>query len=180
MSVGEIARTALKFGEDVINGMTGNTSSYVKKVEQKALKSNMTRAQIKAGVENTLKASGKEILNKRYNAVNSKKVSNKVKNKALDKVIGNAVAKNKLGYQIGDMVGGGFRDASRVFKSTKDMKQAVAAGFTTKGKDGKRVANIGRIAGAGFGVSVAGRVVSGGGLYRDRYGRVNAPGIPFI
>lgn len=37
-----------------------------------------------------------------------------------------------------------------------------------------------KIAGTAATVGVAGRVASGGGLYRDRYGNVNVPGVPFI
>ena len=37
-----------------------------------------------------------------------------------------------------------------------------------------------KIAGTAATVSVAGRVATGGGLYRDRYGNVNVPGLPFI
>ena len=37
-----------------------------------------------------------------------------------------------------------------------------------------------KIAGTYMGLSVAGRVVTGGGLYRDRNGNFNLPGVPFI
>lgn len=179
MSAG-IAKSMLAFGENVFHGMTGNKSSYVKRVSQMALKSNMTRSQIKDGLKASIsnKASS-DLLEKKFASVMSKNVSSTVKNNALDKVIGNAAAKNDIGYRIGDAIGGGARDATKVFKSTGDIGKSLQAGFTKKGVDG-RTANVGRIAGSYFGASVAGRVASGGGIYRDRYGRVNAPGIPFI
>lgn len=37
-----------------------------------------------------------------------------------------------------------------------------------------------RVAGTAIGIGLAGRVVTGGGLYRDQHGKVNIPGIPFI
>lgn len=180
MSAG-IAKSMLAFGENVFHGMSGNKSSYVKRVGQMALKSNMTKSQIKDGVVASISnKAGAAALEKKFANVMSKNVSNTVKNNALDKVIGNAVAKNDIGYRIGDAIGGGVRDTTKVFKSTGDLGKSLQAGFTKKGADGVRTANVGRIAGTYFGASVAGRVVTGGGLYRDRYGRVNVPGVPFI
>lgn len=40
--------------------------------------------------------------------------------------------------------------------------------------------NYKAITGTYIGASLAGRVATGGGLYRDSTGNVNAPGIPFI
>ena len=37
-----------------------------------------------------------------------------------------------------------------------------------------------KVAGTYVAASVAGRVATGGGLYRDKDGNVNLPGIPFI
>lgn len=37
-----------------------------------------------------------------------------------------------------------------------------------------------KVAGTAATIGVAGRVASGGGLYKDRYGNTNLPGIPFI
>lgn len=179
MSAG-IAKSMLAFGENVFHGMSGNKSSYVKRVGQMALKSNMTKSQIKDGVVASINnKAGAAALEKKFANVMSKNVSSTVKNKAIDKVIGNAVAKNDIGYKIGDAIGGGIRDTTKVFKSTGDLGKSLQAGFTKKGVDG-RTANVGRIAGAYFGAGVAGRVATGGGLYRDRYGRVNVPGVPFI
>ena len=97
-----------------------------------------------------------------------------------DKMIGNALAKNNKAFKIGDAIGGGVRDTIRSKKMGHDFKTALNAGFTKAGENGVRQLRMDRVAGAAFGVGVASRVVTGGGLYRDRYGRVNAPGIPFI
>ena len=97
-----------------------------------------------------------------------------------DKMIGNALAKNNMAFKIGDVIGGGVRDTIRSKKMGHDFKTALNAGFTKAGENGVRQLRMDRVAGAAFGVGVASRVVTGGGLYRDRYGRVNAPGVPFI
>ena len=97
-----------------------------------------------------------------------------------DKMIGNALAKNNMAFKIGDAIGGGVRDTIRSKKMGHDFKTALNAGFTKAGENGVRQLRMDRVAGAAFGVGVASRVVTGGGLYRDRYGRVNAPGVPFI
>lgn len=45
--------------------------------------------------------------------------------------------------------------------------------------DGKTY-DMGKIAGTTFSVGVAGRIATGGGLYKDKYGNTNLPGVPFI
>lgn len=99
---------------------------------------------------------------------------------ASDRMIGNALAKNNMAFKIGDAISGGVRDTMRSRKMGHDFKTALNAGFTKAGENGVRQLRMDRVAGAAFGASVVGRVATGGGLYRDRYGRVNAPGIPFI
>ena len=96
-----------------------------------------------------------------------------------DLLMGKAMAKSDIGYRIGDTIGGGIRDTYRSMKSGQSVSNALKAGFTHK-VGGVSKVRMDRVAGAAFAVGAAGRVVSGGGLYRDRYGRVNAPGIPFI
>lgn len=97
-----------------------------------------------------------------------------------DRMIGNALAKNNMAFKIGDAIGGGVRDTMRARKAGHDFKTALSAGFTKAGENGVRQIRYDRVAGAAFGASVVGRVATGGGLYRDRYGRVNAPGVPFV
>lgn len=111
-----------------------------------------------------------------------------------DKMVGHQLSKINLSYKIGDSIGGGFRDTYRSMKAGHNIKDALSAGFTKKvGGEwvnigngmkqkvgGKSQIRMDRVVGAAFGVGVAGRVATGGGIYRDRYGRVNVPGVPFI
>lgn len=215
-----LAMTVKNVGQDVMNGMRGDIASFTKQYGERALKSNMTKQQIKeAGAratrdvikETAKKDLGADMFN---NVMNKqvKKVEGNLLRKGLtapgvaskmtggvfgsgieDKLLGRQLAKKSIGYQIGDMVGGGVRDAMRARKAGHDIKTSISAGFTRKvggemvtlgGKTfksgGKSQINYGRVAGAAFGASVVGRVATGGGLYRDRYGRVNVPGVPFI
>ena len=216
-----LAMTAKNIGQDVVNGMRGDITSFTKQYGERILKSNMTKQQIKEagerGVRDAIKTAakkdlGEETFNKIMNSQVSKVEKNllkkgvgtvareaKMRGGAFgsgieDKLIGKQLAKQSLGYQIGDMIGGGVRSAARSKKGGHDIKTALSSGFTKKVggeiKDignskfarvgGESQINLGRVAGAAFGASVAGRVVTGGGLYRDRYGRVNVPGVPFI
>lgn len=96
-----------------------------------------------------------------------------------DKMIGRQLAKNSLTYRIGDNLGGGIRDTVRSKKAGHTIKQSLTAGFTRQ-VDGQTQVRMGRVAGTALAAGAVGRVATGGGLYRDRYGRVNVPGIPFI
>lgn len=216
-----LAMTAKNIGQDVVNGMRGDITSFTKQYGERILKSNMTKQQIKEagerGVRDAIKTAakkdlGEEVFNKVMNGQVSKVEKNllkkgvgtvareaKMRGGAFgsgieDKLIGKQLAKQNLGYQIGDMIGGGVRNTARSLKGGHDIKTALSSGFTKKvggeikdignGKfarvGGESQINLGRVAGAAFGVSMAGRVATGGGLYRDRYGRVNVPGVPFI
>lgn len=85
-----------------------------------------------------------------------------------------------VGGQIGDFVGSGARESVNAYKkmkpNEKSLKKAVQQGH--KKADGSY--DMKKIAGTAVGVGVAGRIATGGGLYRDRYGNVNVPGVPFI
>lgn len=97
----------------------------------------------------------------------------------------------RLGYKMGDFLGGGIRNSVKDYKAadaayqagkTKNKASIIKAienGHTTI-ENGKRVINGKAVAGTGVALSVGGRVATGGGLYRDRDGNVNLPGIPFI
>ena len=201
-----LAVTAKNIGQDVVNGMRGDITSFTKQYGERILKSNMTKQQIKEagerGARQAIKAAakkdlGEEVFNKLMDGQVSKVEKNLMK-KGLgvvaregkmrggafgsgieDKLIGKQLAKQNLGYQIGDMIGGGVRSAARSKKGGHDIKTALSSGFTRK-VGGESQINLGRVAGAAFGVSVAGHIATGGGLYRDRYGRINVPGVPFI
>lgn len=63
-----------------------------------------------------------------------------------------------------------------------NLGQAIKQGHMiadSTAKGGQRLSKA-RVAGTAATLGVAGRVATGGGLYRDRYGNVNIPGLPFI
>lgn len=62
----------------------------------------------------------------------------------------------------------------------KSILGAIKQGHQKMGPDGKLQYDMGKIAGTTFSVGVAGRIATGGGLYKDKYGNTNLPGIPFI
>lgn len=69
--------------------------------------------------------------------------------------------------------GEGFGDAVKNTFGRKD-----AAGALLKGKDAGW--NAGKIAGSYLGAMGAGRVISGGGVYKDGSGNTNLVGVPFV
>lgn len=201
-----LAMTAKNIGQDVVNGMRGDVASFTKQYGERILKSNMTKQQIKEvgekGVREAIKKAAKKDLGEEvFGKVMSGQVSKAEKNlmkKGLgtvakeakmrggafgsgieDKLIGRQLAKQNLGYQIGDMIGGGVRSAVRSKKGGHDIQTTLNAGFTRK-VGGESQIRMGRVAGAAFGAGIVGRVATGGGTYRDRYGRINVPGVPFI
>ena len=195
MSWGDVAKSIINFGEDVMAGVSGNTKRYAATLGKRALKSNMSAQQLRAGMEGALKGEAAQ----KFKDASQKAVANYMKNnkgatlkqaqKAMhkadftgigDQLLVNAHKNKQLGYKLGDALGGGFRDAAKTLKNGKGFSNALKAGFTKTGADGKMQVRAGRVAGAVVTAGVAGRVASGGGLYRDRYGRVNVPGVPFI
>lgn len=58
-----------------------------------------------------------------------------------------------------------------------DIKGSIAKAHM---KQGTQQLDMKKVAGTAATIGVAGRVATGGGLYRDRYGNVNVPGLPFI
>ena len=64
-------------------------------------------------------------------------------------------------------------------KANRSIMNSVKAGHMTT-VNGQNVLDMKKVAGTAATIGVAGRVATGGGLYRDRYGNVNVPGLPFI
>ena len=60
-----------------------------------------------------------------------------------------------------------------------NIKGSIMAAHS-KGGDIANGIDMKKVAGTAATIGVAGRVATGGGLYRDRYGNVNVPGLPFI
>lgn len=108
----------------------------------------------------------------------------------------------KAGKKATNFLAGGTRDTIKNL-AKKDANGKAVMGFkdavknahkvTTKITDpdvakqlGKKVGDMHsvysgkKIAGTVMGLSMAGRVVTGGGIYRDKNGNVNLPGVPFI
>lgn len=72
--------------------------------------------------------------------------------------------------------------ATRILKNNENfgtaIKNTFAKSVDKKGNVTKW--NTGKIAGSFIGASVAGRVISGGGLTRDSQGNPNLIGVPFV
>lgn len=86
----------------------------------------------------------------------------------------------------GNWAGGGIRDSIKQYKKAtgddKSILGAIQKGHKKVDKAGNLTEkyDMGKIAGTTFSVGVAGRIATGGGLYKDKYGNTNLPGIPFI
>ena len=193
MAWADIARTAINFGQDVMAGVSGNTKRYAAQLGKRALKSNMSAMQLGQGMFDALSDEGKKkfgdaskkaMANMAKKGITGKQAQKLLHNKDFtgigDQLLVNAHKNKQLGYKLGDALGGGIRDSVRSFSHNKSLSTALKAGFTKAGADGKMQVRAGRVAGAVVAAGTVGRVASGGGLYRDRYGRVNVPGVPFI
>jgi hypothetical protein len=177
---GGIAKSMLGFADEVWEGMTKGVGSATSKVSTVKLKSNMSSLQktalknINKNVGNTAQSTAKNIVNTKTvdAAIDSAKKINV--NKSIN------TARNTFGTRLGDNLVGGYRDTVKGMKdkplSINNVKTAANAAF--RNADGSM--NTGRVIGAAATASVAGRVLSGGGLYRDKYGDVNIPGLPLI
>lgn len=91
--------------------------------------------------------------------------------KALDGILNNGLGVGEMGY--------------RVFKNGEGIRDAALRTFTNNAEDviakkAKMELNYGKIAGSYMGLSAGARVLSGGGLYKDRNGNANLIGVPFI
>ena len=97
-----------------------------------------------------------------------------VKRNGSNKAI-NAIANNGFGgvEAIGRMLSGEGIGQSVVRTFGKDVTQEGEK-FVANGWD------AGKIAGSYMGVAAAGRVLTGGGLYKDGNGSTNLVGIPFV
>lgn len=93
------------------------------------------------------------------------------KNKSIANVTQSSSAK------AGNFFGQGIRDSYKNIKAEQPLGAAIKSAHTNKAT-GQLSAK--KMAGTAATLGVAGRVATGGGLYRDRYGNVNVPGVPFI
>lgn len=93
----------------------------------------------------------------------------------------------KTGANTTKFLAGGIKDSIKNSKGNKDGIKGVGnaikkAHSVTKKVNGKNVTSVSakKVAGTTIGIGLAGRVVTGGGLYKDKNGNTNLPGIPFI
>lgn len=84
-----------------------------------------------------------------------------------------------VGKKTANFLTSGTKDTVKAMKQGDSFGAALKKGHTTT-VNGKPQLSAKKVAGTAVGVGLAGRAVTGGGLYRDRYGNVNVPGIPFI
>lgn len=111
-----------------------------------------------------------------------------------------AESAGRVGNKLGNFLAQGTRESIKDYKKAKAVyEQAIASGqkdaakFTPKittalkkghgayDDTGKYIGISGMaVAGTAVSAGIVGRVATGGGLYRDRYGNVNVPGVPFI
>lgn len=95
--------------------------------------------------------------------------------------VNTAGANNTFAAQTGDFFGGGIRETVKGYKNNGgDLWGAFKKAHTKLDANGKEVIDLKRAAGTYMTASIAGRVVTGGGLYKDRNGNTNLPGIPFL
>ena len=83
---------------------------------------------------------------------------------------------NKIGKFIMGEADTGVRGTLNALSKGNGFGDAVKSAYTKSNGD----LNYKAIAGTYIGASLAGRVATGGGLYRDSTGNVNVPGVPFI
>lgn len=183
--VGSFGKQAIELCKNVYKGMSGKYGQYSVKAGEKMVNANMSESQkqriIKVAnnaIEKGIMKNGKRVYGEEASKVATDFMTNKI----------NTV--NSLPYKFGNSVGGGIRDSLKYYKKNKtdnfsqDLNKSLSHGFKKMVKNEKgemeEQLRVGRVAGAMFGVGVAGRVVTGGGLYRDKNGNTNLPGIPFI
>lgn len=82
---------------------------------------------------------------------------------------------NPLGKFILGSSDTGVRGTLNGLAKGEGVKDALKAAYTTE-----KGLNYGAIAGTYVGASLAGRALSGGGIYRDSTGNNNIPVLPFI
>lgn len=75
--------------------------------------------------------------------------------------------------------GKGFKESMKLAHSKHVFDVNGKQVFEKNGMAKTRISKS-KVAGTVATVGVTGRVVTGGGLYRDRYGNINVPGVPFI
>lgn len=89
----------------------------------------------------------------------------------------------RTGRKTSQFLGSGIKGTAKAMKKGDSLGDALMKGHSTvRTVDGKAVRGLSakKVAGTATAVGLGGRALTGGGLYRDRYGNVNVPGVPFI
>lgn len=88
---------------------------------------------------------------------------------------------NSIGkFFMGETADDGIRGLTRGINKGDSFKGALKNSYFKNGEVGLKNAKIGAMAGTYVGASLVARELGGGGIYRDRTGRVNVPAVPFI
>ena len=206
MAIGSFAKSMLGFADEFMEGAAkGIGDSGVIKASVNRMKSNMTKKQAKilknlgstagdsAKAVSKSQAYFKNTKNAAVNTLNSmgqNKMANQVANmkgmrmgnakKSLNKAIGPAnrvagISDPTFANRLGDAMVGGIKDTVTGVKSGRGIANSLGDAF----KDGDKL-RMDRVAGTFVAASAAGRIATGGGLYKDRNGSTNIIGIPFI
>lgn len=162
MAVGSRSKGMLNFAGDVMQGLIKN---------DKAIKSEITAANKKA-----IKAGQRAMQTAKKNNPNLSVADlRKIKK---DTMIENGFRSRQLttGHKIGSFLGSGTRETIENMKNKDSFGKAIKKAHTksTGGLDMKKAA------GTYMTASTAGRIVTGGGLTKDKNGNTNIIGIPFI
>lgn len=160
----------LNVANDFYNGAAKGAKKANYTINKVATKNNMAK---NLNVSKTMNKTKNVIKN---NAPNMK--TKVIRNKNIPNT---PVNKPNAAMKAGDWAGGGIRESIKSYKKMGNNEKSIIGAI----KDGHKTADktgydMGKIAGTAFSVGVAGRIASGGGLYRDKYGNTNLPGVPFI
>jgi hypothetical protein len=191
-ALNSIGKKMLGFADEFIEGASKGLN---KNINVNSLKSNMTKGQLKnIKLKNGKNAAVRTAANKLGKSVDevSEAMAKGQKinigrgqvNLSNKKTIVSKGAKPTMGNIMGDAAIGGYRDAYRgaqsALKGGAGYKDAVKSGLNAGFKNADGTLNGARVAGSVVTAGVVGRVASGGGLYKDRYGNTNLIGVPFI
>lgn len=196
MSTGKIAKSMLNVASDFYNGavkgipkanqtvnnaiskLPNSVKNYNDSLQ--VFKNTSTRILKDKNMNSSTIVKGITPLNRNYSDNTVTKV---LDSKNIIRNANNIKGKGNLASSTGNFFGEGIRNSIKSYN--KDNKIGLI-GAIEKGHSkydsnlGKTRLSKAKMAGTFATVGVAGRVASGGGLYRDRYGNVNLPGVPFI
>ena len=145
-----LAKKMLGLADEFMTGATKGANNSIKNVNR--LTSNMTKAQ-KAKI-------GKLSLVKGTGSIRRQSPS--------------------IARRAGDFVGGGTRETLRNMQGKPLSLGNVGSAIKKAHTNADGSLNLSRVAGSTMAVSAAGRVATGGGIYKDRYGNRNLIGVPFL